>query len=285
MPVVGVVGLGAIGDGVASSLLREGFPLVVCDVRSEVADRYRHRAIVAESPPELVRRSDVVVVAVVNDDQVHSVLSGPGGGLAAADGATTVIIVSTISIPCINAIGSEAGGAGVPVLDCGVSGGPGAAATGDLVCMVGGDPQVIERVQPVFDAIGSLTVTVGPFGAGLAAKLARNLVQYGSWLAAYEGQRLAEAAGIDLAKLAKVIKASDARIGGASTLMFRTTVAPFTGEDDKGLVDAMQAAASLAHKDLEAALELARSLEVHLPLAAMTEERCDEIFGVGGVGA
>jgi len=125
---------------------------------------------------------------------------------------------------------------------------------------------------------------MGPFGTGLAAKLARNLVQYGSWLAAYEGQVLAEAAGIELSKLAQVIRASDALIGGASTLMFRSTVAPFTDADDRGLVDAMQAAANLAHKDLTAALELAGSLEVELPLARMTEDRADQVFGVGGAG-
>ena len=123
---------------------------------------------------------------------------------------------------------------------------------------------------------------MGPFGTGLAAKLARNLVTYGSWLAAYEGQVLAEAAGIDLANLAQVVKASDAQIGGASRLMFRPTVAPFTDADDKGLVGAMRAAALLAHKDLAAALELAGSLDVDLPLAPMTEDRADEIFGVGG---
>jgi 3-hydroxyisobutyrate dehydrogenase-like beta-hydroxyacid dehydrogenase len=280
-PVVGVIGLGSIGDGVASSVVRAGLPLVVCDVRSEATDRYRDGCVVADSPSDLVRQSDVVVVAVVDDAQVHAVLSGPDGGLAAADPQTTFIVVSTISVPCVEAIGSEAAATGVPVLDCGVSGGPSAAATGDLVCMVGGDPAVIERVRPVFDAMGSLTVTMGPFGTGLAAKLARNLVQYGSWLAAYEGQLLAEAAGIDLANLATVIKASDARIGGASTLMFRSTVAPFTEADDEGLVNAMQSAALLAHKDLLAALELAGRLEVQLPLAAMTEEHCDQIFGVG----
>ena len=64
--------------------------------------------------------------------------------------------------------------------------------------------------------------------------------------------------------------------------MFRSTVAPFTDADDKGLVGAMRAAALLAHKDLAAALELAGSLEVELPLAAMTEDRADQIFGVGG---
>lgn len=282
-PTVGVIGLGDIGSGVATSVLREGLPLVVCDVRTEATDRYADRAGVASSPAHLVGRSEVVVVAVVDDQQVHAVLSGPEGGLAAAGPGTIVIVVSTISTPCVHAIGAEADALGVAVLDCGVTGGPAAASSGDLVCMVGGDPAVIERAAPVFDAISSLAVTMGPFGTGLAAKLARNLITYGSWLAAHEGQQLAEAAGISLPKLAEVVKASDVHIGGASRLMFRTTVAPFTDADDKGLVGAMQAGASLAHKDLAAALELAESLHVELPLAAMAERRTDEVFGLGQV--
>ena len=137
---------------------------------------------------------------------------------------------------------------------------------------------------PCFDAISSLTVTMGPFGTGLAAKLARNLITYGSWLAAYEGQQLAEAAGISLPKLAEVVKASDVHIGGASRLMFRPTVAPFTDADDKGLVAAMQAGASLAHKDLGAALELAESLDVgaaHWP--RITEQTCRRRLRTGRV--
>ena len=282
LPKVGVIGLGAIGDGVATSLLREGFPLVVCDVRSEATARYAETAEVAPSPADLAGRSDVVVVAVVDDDQVHAVLSGPDGGLAAGDG-TVFVIVSTISASCVQAVGAEAAALGVTVLDCGVTGGPAAASSGDLVCMVGGDPATIERLGPFFAAVSSLTVTMGPFGTGLAAKLARNLITYGSWLAAYEGQRLAEAAGISLLQLAEVVKASDVHIGGASRLMFRTTVAPFTDEDDKGLVGAMQAGATLAHKDIRAALELAESLAVELPMATLAEQECDDIFGVGGM--
>ena len=140
---------------------------------------------------------------------------------------------------------------------------------------------MIGALAPLFEAIGSLTVTMGPFGTGLAAKLARNLVQYGGWLAAYEGQVLAEAAGIELAKLALVVKASDAQSGGPTTLMFRQTVAPFTDADDKALVGAMRAAAGLARKDLQAVLALADELDLQLPLAAMTEVDCDHIFGVG----
>ena len=194
---------------------------------------------------------------------------------------TTVVVVSTITTTCVAAIGAEATGLGVPIIDCGVSGGPSAAASGNLVCMCGGDSEVIAGLAPLFEAIGSLTVTMGPFGTGLAAKLARNVVQYGGWLAAYEGQVLAEAAGIELAKLAQVVRASDAQSGGPATLMFRRTVAPFTAADDEGLVGAMQAAAGLARKDLQAALALAKELDLELPLAAMTEANCGDIFGVG----
>ena len=238
---------------------------------------------VAASPADLVGQADVVVVAVVNDEQVHAVLSGPDGGLAAAgSGHHRHRGQHHLGVRVCGPSAPRPPPCGVPVLDCGVTGGPAAAASGDLVCMVGGDPAVIDRAGPVFDAISSLTVTMGPFGTGLAAKLARNLITYGSWLAAYEGQQLAEAAGIPLAQLAEVVKASDVHIGGASRLMFRSTVAPFTDADDRGLVGAMQAGADLAHKDLGPPSSWPTSLDVDLPLAAMTEQRADEIFGVGG---
>ena len=277
---VGVIGLGAIGDGVATSVHSAGMPLVVFDIAPEATARHAGHATVAASPAELAAAADVVVVAVVNDEQVHAVLSGPDGALAAGGPGTSFIVVSTITQDCVRAIGAEATAAGAAIIDCGVSGGPAAAAEGELICMAGGDEAALARVAPVLDAFGSSTVHMGPFGTGLAAKLARNLVQYGSWLAAYEGQLLAEASGVELAKLAEVIRASDIKIGGASKLMFRATAAPFTDADDKGLVGAMTAGADLAHKDLQAAVALADELGVALPLAVMTEARTDDMFGV-----
>jgi 3-hydroxyisobutyrate dehydrogenase len=284
-PTIGVIGLGTIGSGIASNVHAAGLPLVVCDVRSEAADRHSDYAKVVASPADLARESDIVVVAVVNDEQVRSVLVGPEGALAESATGFTIVVVSTISPACVAAIGAEATAFGVPIVDCGVSGGPSAAASGNLVCMCGGDPGVIAGLAPLFEAIGSLAVPMGPFGTGLAAKLARNVVQYGGWLAAYEGQVLAEAAGIELAKLAQVIRASDAQSGGPTTLMFRQTVAPFTPADDEGLVRAMQAAAALARKDLQAALSLADEFDLQLPLAVMTAEHCGEIFGFGAAPA
>lgn len=281
IPTVGVIGLGDIGSGVAAGLVRAGVDLVVCDIRPESTAPFAETARVAADPAELGRLVEVVVVAVVTDEQVLAVLGGATGALAQATPGSTVLIVSTVGPSTVRRVAELAAAAGVDVADCGVSGGPSSAAEGALIAMIGGDDEVVERIRPVLEAFSSLVVRMGPLGAGLQAKLARNLVQYASWLAAYEAQVLAEAAGIELAKLAQVIKASDARIGGASTLMFRQTVAPFTPEDDAGLVKAMATAAGLAHKDLRGALELADSLGIELPLAAMTDARADALFGIG----
>ena len=280
-PTVGVIGLGDIGSGVAKGLRRAGIDLVVSDLRPQSTAPFADSARVAVDSAELGALVDVVVVAVVTDEQVLSVLDVDNGALSGARPGTTVLIVSTVAPSTVAQVAQWCAARGVHVADCGVSGGPSSAAEGALVSMVGGDDEVVERIRPVLDAFSSLVVRMGPLGSGLQAKLARNLVQYASWLAAYEAQVLAEAAGIELAKLAQVIKASDARIGGASTLMFRRTVAPFTAADDTGLVNAMRTAASLAHKDLRGALELAGSLGIELPLAAMTDARADALFGIG----
>jgi 3-hydroxyisobutyrate dehydrogenase-like beta-hydroxyacid dehydrogenase len=301
VPPVGVVGLGEIGRGLATTLLRAGAAVTVCDVRPDATAPFADRARVATSPADLATDVRVAVVAVVDDDQVRAVVDGPDGLLAgfaraADDGVAgrtanraaggedaAIVVVSTVTTGTIRDLAGRAADAGVALVDCGVSGGPAAAAAGQLVCMVGGDTAAVERVQSVLDAVGTDVLHMGPLGAGLSAKLARNLVQYGSWLAAYEGQVLAEAAGIDLALLARAIRASDQRIGGAATLMFRPTVAPLRADvpTDAGLIEPMGAAARLAHKDLRAARELADALGVAVPVARLTDAYCDAIFGVG----
>jgi 3-hydroxyisobutyrate dehydrogenase-like beta-hydroxyacid dehydrogenase len=278
---VGVIGLGGIGGGVATNVARAGLELVVCDIRPEATAAFKQTARIAPDPRALAGLVDVAVVAVIDDAQVTEVLSGSSGAFGAARPGTAFIVVSTISSATVNRMAQLAVDSGCELVDCGVSGGPVAAAQGRLVSMVGGSEDAVARVRPVLDCFSSHVVHMGTPGAGLQAKLARNVVQYGSWLAAYEGQRLAEAAGIELSKLAFAIRESDALIGGASRLMFRETVAPFDDDAHPAIVEAMQAGANLAHKDLRAALDLASELGVSLPMTAMTEELCDDVFGLG----
>ncbi|HXX89062.1 MAG TPA: NAD(P)-dependent oxidoreductase [Acidimicrobiales bacterium] len=279
-PTAGVIGLGDIGRGVAGALAQAGIGLTVCDVRAEATEPFAQSARIAADPADLAATADVILVAVVNDAQVRTVVDGDGGALAAAKPGSTIVVLSTVSPDTVRAVAESAAARDVDVLDCGVSGGPAAAAQGALVSMLGGDEDVIDRVRPVLQGFSSLVVRMGPLGAGLQAKLARNLVQYASWLAAYEAQTLAEAAGVDLLELAEVIRASDQWIGGSSRLMFRQSVAPFGPQDHPDIVGAMRNGAGLAHKDLQAVVALGDRLGVALPLAAMTEARIDAVFGL-----
>ena len=279
----GVIGLGDIGAGVAASCIAAGLPTTVCDLRPDVLDSFADKATTTTSAAELARQSDVIVVAVVNDAQVEAVLTGEGGAFEGIQPDTVIVVVSTISPPTIVAMAETASEVGASLIDCGVSGGPAAAKSGELIAMVGGDSASIEAARDVLDAMSSLVVTMGGLGTGLIAKLARNVVQYGGWLAAYEGAQIAEAAGVELAKLATVIRASDAKIGGAATLLLRPTVAQFGPDDDAGFIAAMAAGAALARKDLLAALATAQDLGLELPGVEVASSSIEHVFGVAEV--
>jgi 3-hydroxyisobutyrate dehydrogenase-like beta-hydroxyacid dehydrogenase len=279
-PSTGVVGLGEIGGGIAGNLMKAGVSLAVCDIRPEATEPYRQGARVAASPRDLAAGCAVVFVAVLNDAQVRTVLGGDDGVFAGAAAGTTVVVVSTITTDTVREM-REAGAAhGVTVVDCGVSGGTQGAADGQLVCMVGGTEEEVDRIRPVLDVFSRLVLHMGPPGTGLSAKLARNVVQYGSWLAAQEAQELAEAAGVDLLKLGEAIRESDQVIGGAARLILRPTAEPWPESTDAGLLAFLREKAAMAHKDLDAARALGAELGVAMPVAALTDERCDRIFGV-----
>ena len=228
-PVVGVIGLGSLGDGMARSVLAGRTPTWWSATSGPRRPRrYRDEAEVAESDGGLCARR-----GGRGDRGGGRRRAGArgalraGGGLAVAGPETVFVVVSTISTECVEAIGAEAATAGRGdrrLRGVRRSRPRPRAASSSAWSAVTPRPS---RARPS-GARGHRIPHrhMGPFGAGLTAKLARNLVQYGSWLAAYEGQVLAEAAGIELSKLAEAIRVSDTHIGGSSRLMFRTTVAP-----------------------------------------------------------
>lgn len=279
VPSVGVVGLGEIGGaGIASNLMKAGVPLAVCDIREEATAPYRDGARVAGSPRELATTSDIVFIAVLNDAQVRSVLLGDDGVFAGAAHGTIVVIVSTVTTATVIEM-REAGSAhGVSVVDCGVSGGTFGAAEGQLVCMVGGTEEEVDRIRPALDVFSRQVLHMGPAGTGISAKLVRNLIQYGSWLAAQEGQELAEAAGVDILQLAEAIRESDQVIGGVTRMMLRQTAEPWDRDADPNLLQFFEDKCVMAHKDLDAARALGEELGVPMPCAELTDARVERIF-------
>jgi 3-hydroxyisobutyrate dehydrogenase len=273
---VGFVGLGNIGKPMARRLATE-FDLRVYDVVSEaVAELVTAGATAAASVGEAAD-VDVLCLMVRDDDQVREVLATL---LGAARPGLVVVVHSTIHPDTASNLATVAAAQGVALVDAPVSGGSMGASDGRLAIMVGGTPEAFERCRPVLEQMGSLVVHLGPVGSGTSAKLARNLLHFVSFTAVTEAQRLAEAAGIDLAQLGAIVRHTDKITGGAGAIMYRDTTVPLAADDAwRPIFEHVRA---LGEKDLGFALELGKALGVDTPLAAMALDRLGPGLGLEG---
>ncbi|MFC5833478.1 NAD(P)-binding domain-containing protein [Nonomuraea insulae] len=269
----GVVGLGMIGGGVAVSLARRGRVPAVYDVRADAADGLAGVPAVLASPAEVSAHSDVIMVAVVDADQARQVIGGPDGLLSAARPGQTIVLLSTVAVPVVHELARLCAEHGVGFLDCGVTPGDKAAQNG-MVAILGGDEETAGRALPVLRDWAKQVVHCGPIGAGMATKIARNVITYGSWRTVEEAAALAEAAGVDPARLAEVIDAADPE-GRTLLQLLRMR------GDDGALPEAVGCQVSpLMTKDLDAARDLARTLGVDAPLVELTRAHVPQTLGM-----
>jgi 3-hydroxyisobutyrate dehydrogenase-like beta-hydroxyacid dehydrogenase len=275
-PAVGLVGLGNIGGAMARRLVGWAGGFAVHDVRPEAMTEFADAgADTAASLEELAARASVISVVVLDDAQVRDVVTRL---LPVVAPGTVIAVHSTVEVETAIALAELAAPRDVHVLDAPVSGGSIGAAEGQLAVMVGGERSAYERAKPVFTCWAGLTVHLGAAGAGTRAKLARNLLTFVGYTAAAEAQRLAEAAGVDLAKLAAVVRHSDGITGGPSAIMVRRTTEPLAPADP--LRPIFEHSRSLGEKDLSLALGLGDSLGVDLPLARFALAGLAEALGV-----
>jgi 3-hydroxyisobutyrate dehydrogenase-like beta-hydroxyacid dehydrogenase len=270
---VGFIGLGNIGGAMASCL--DHAALLVHDVREDAAAPFLEKGARFGSLKELAIECDVISIVVLTDHQVRDVV---GQLLEHATEGTVIAIHSTIETGTAPELAAAALAKGVHVLDAPVSGGAIGAADGRLAVMVGGERGAYETAKPVFQAWAQLVLHLGPVGAGTQTKLARNLLTFAGFAVAAEANRLAEAAGIDLRKLAAVVRHSDAITGGPSAIMIRPDTTPLSAED--GLRPIFEHTRTLGEKDLALALALGRSVDVDLPFTALALQTLAAGLGV-----
>ena len=177
---VAVLGIGAMGHGMAASALRAGIPTIVWNRRvGATRDLAELGAEVADSAADAVRRAGIVVTMVTDADAVLSVARDEGVLAALAPGAIWAQM-STIGVAGIERVAAMAGGErpDVMFLDAPVSGSKDPAERGQLTIFASGPGEARARVAPLFDALGQRTVWVGEAGAGTRLKLVNN-----AWLA------------------------------------------------------------------------------------------------------
>lgn len=272
---LGYIGLGNQGAPMAKRLAEWPGGLIVFDMRAEAMAPFAELgATLADSVAE-VAKADVISVTVLNDEQVRDVVAQLAQH---AEPGTVIAIHSTIEPTTAVELAEQLRPKGIHIVDAPVSGGAGAASKGELAVMVGADDEAYDKVKPVFKQWASLVVRAGEPGAGTKMKLARNMLTFIGFAAACEAQKLAEASGIDLQKLGRVVRHSDAQSGGPGAIMARDDTKPLA--PDHFLYNMFVHTRGLAEKDLTLALGLGSAVGVELPLAELALANLAEGLGV-----
>lgn len=271
---VGFIGLGNIGKPMALNVAKAGFDVLVYDVREEpLKELAAAGAKVARSAQEVGAHGEIIELVVVNDAQVEAVTLGEGGVLNSATPGSIIAVHSTVHPKTVRAIAEFAKAKKVGVIDAQVSGGERGAYAQTLCYMVGGDKALFERCRPVFATSGANIFHLGELGAGAIAKLAHNLIVYVNMLAASEGMKLAEKAGLDLKALQEVVHASAGQSRVADNWLQQRRLKDTYTTGAQGLMQ-------LIHKDLRLALELGHDLDLSLPGAALTQQLIERVLEI-----
>jgi 2-hydroxy-3-oxopropionate reductase len=263
---VGFIGLGVMGRPMARNLLAAGHDLVLfsrtrASGQAVVAASPDH-ATAAGSPREVADEVDVVVLMLPDSPQVREVLDGDDGLRAGAREGSLVIDMSTISPVVTREIAAECRERGVGWVDAPVSGGDVGAREATLSIMAGGAEEDFARAKPLFDALGTTIVHVGPVGSGQVVKACNQVVVALTIEAVSEALVLGSKAGVDPAAIIEVL------CGGlAANKVMEVRRRNFLEHDfTPGFrID-------LHHKDLGIALQTAREYGVALPSTAAVDQ-------------
>ena len=199
---VAFLGTGLLGTAMARRLLERGVSVTVWNRDADKARPLVERgARTAPSPAEATRAARLICLCVTNAEAVEDVVFGPSGVASAGnlDAPRLIIDFSTIGPDATRRLAARASAAGpFEWLDAPVSGGPGGAATGELIIFCGGSVANVERAAPVFGALAKHVTHVGDLGAGQTMKLCNQLIVSVGLLAIAEAIALGRASGIDV---------------------------------------------------------------------------------------
>jgi 3-hydroxyisobutyrate dehydrogenase len=203
---LGFIGLGNMGSRIAQRLVDHGYQLTVYDLDTAKAQALAAQGgIVAKNVPELVGNSDVLLTCLTNDEAVRSVFTGLQGIFAGARPGTIVLEMSTISPETSRELHRLGAKGGVEVMDVAISGSTPAAEAGALTLLVGGDSELFQAAEPIFQAVAKQFHLLGRAGSGTTMKLVVNTLLGVGMQAIAEAVVLGENAGLDRERLLEVL--------------------------------------------------------------------------------
>ena len=263
-PRVGVIGLGAMGLGVARSLLRAGFETLGCDVRPESREALeREGGIGCPGPAALGSRCEILIVLVVNQAQTDEVLFGASGAALTLPRGSVVMACSTVSPSFAAALGHRLSERGILMLDSPVSGGAAKAAAGKMTMMTSGPAEAYAPCEEVLGAIAGHVYRLGAaHGLGSQVKVINQLLAGVHIAAMAEALALGIRQGTDLRALYDVITHS-----AGNSWMFENR-APHVLDGDYTSLSAVD----IFVKDLGIVMDAAREAKLPLSLSATAHQ-------------
>jgi 3-hydroxyisobutyrate dehydrogenase-like beta-hydroxyacid dehydrogenase len=209
---ISYLGLGTMGGGMASNLLKAGYNLTVWNRSAEKCKPFaRKGARIAESPADAVRNANLVIYMLSNDQAVEEVVFGANGILSGIKKGQIAMDMSTV-LPATSLREQQAySKRGVEFLDAPVFGSKNESANAELWIMVAGKRDTFEKVKPVLQHLGQTVHYFGKNGNATAMKLVGNLIVALELEALSEGLILARKAGLDLNTVMEVVKVADFR--------------------------------------------------------------------------
>jgi 3-hydroxyisobutyrate dehydrogenase len=205
---VAILGLGTMGTGMASNLLKAGFSLAVYNrTEAKAKDLVAQGARFASTPADAVQDASIVISMLADDAASREVWLGSDGALDAAKKGAILIESSTVSPAWIAELATAAEQHGTDLLDAPVTGSRTQAEAGQLSFLVGGKAETLQAATPALKAMSKEIVHLGPVGSGAKMKLINNFLCGVQIASLAEGLTWIERSGLDQEKALSILKA------------------------------------------------------------------------------
>ena len=263
---LGFIGIGLMGEAMTRRLLDRGWPVTVWNLEPERLDTVvPFGAVPADSPAAVAEASDIVLMCVLHTDAVESCVFGPRGVAEAARPDKLLVDLSTADPHATRAMATRLRReTGMSWVDAPVSGGPPAARDGTMTVMAGGEPSDIEAVRALMEDMAGNFTHMGPSGAGQTTKVINQAIVGTGYVVMAEALVLAEAAGIDAARLPQCLAG-----GHADSNLLRKLYPQMQARD----FDPPRSYARQLAKDMKALKDFLHGLGLDLPVVETAAER------------
>ena len=274
MADLGFIGLGIMGKPMTGHLIKAGHRVLVYDVNAAAVQELAAKgALACRSSKEVAEKTGIIIIMVPDTPDVETVLFGKNGLTEGLKTGSIVVDMSSISPIATKDFARRLATMGVEMLDAPVSGGQVGAENATLSIMVGGDPKVFERIKPYFELMGKNIVHIGGDGDGQTCKVANQIVVALTIEAVGEALLFASKAGAD------PVKVRSALLGGFA----QSRILELHGERMIQRTFNPGFRIRLHQKDLNLALQSARSMGLSLPNTATAQELFNAVAAQGGI--